>query len=124
MTTFNKFDRDNLKEARELIQAKLDELAANGLIAKLGNISYDNDSFHVRMDVSTASADDEYAKEFNRHFFTREFPDAVGKEFEFNGRTCKFRGFKPRARTKQAVFEVDGGLRRTEFDLIKSLLAA
>lgn len=102
----SKFNSTNIKEVRSLIDQKLAELAELGLTIKLGNISYDENSFKSQVMVTLTEAGDAYAVEFNKkakYTGSKLVPGQKVKNSQ--GQIVIFRGYKPNARTKICIFE-------------------
>jgi len=120
------FTGTNLKQVRKEIETKLEELKALGLDVSIGNISYDDTKFTTKMTVSLASAGDIYEQEFKSkcdYFGMKE--DLVGTTFTLRGKEYVFRGFRPNARTKRALFHKVGEedtLYRNDVDIIKEAM--
>jgi hypothetical protein len=90
------FNKTNLKDVREQIQNKLNELKELGLTIELGSISFDKSSFTSKVTCSLSDHGDKYSIEFDgRHLMYGMTKDQLGKTFYLNGNKCKFMGFKP-----------------------------
>jgi hypothetical protein len=118
------FDKTNVGDARDLINAKLAELECLGISVSLGQITYTDSTFTGKMKCNIVGQDDEYAVEFKRHGESVSFSDAVGKEIIFKNKKYIFRGFKPRARKSRGILECmsTGKLARISFTSINSQL--
>ena len=78
----DEFTKENIKEVREIIQTKLNELNVNGLNIILGNISFDKDSFKSSIQVTLDGSESIYVKEFKSKYYAHCFKgDEVGKTF-------------------------------------------
>ena len=99
MKKFEKFTKENIKEARVIIQEKLDELKSNGLLVKVGGISYDSDSFKGKFDVKLETTDPDHVKEFKARYMNHGFKlEMLNQTFKARDKTYTFLGFIPRKR--------------------------
>lgn len=111
----SKFNSSNIKEVRSLIDQKLAELAELGLTIKLGNISYDENSFKSNVMVTLTEAGDIYAVEFNKKAKYNGSKLVPGQKVKNSqGQIVIFRGYKPNARTKICIFEQHNRLYRCD----------
>jgi len=102
----DEFTKENIKEVREIIQTKLNELNVNGLNIILGNISFDKDSFKSSIQVTLDGSESIYVKEFKSRYYAHCFKgDEVGKTFTLRNDLYKFLGFVPRKRVHIALIE-------------------
>ena len=95
-----RFDKTNLKEVREVINAALsDQLDKLGLTAKIGNISFSDADFRCKLEVSCGSADDASRREWDKHapLFGLASED-FGKSFVHGGTAFTVCGIKPKSR--------------------------
>mgnify|MGYP001012318223 CR=1 FL=1 len=106
MAKFTTFKKDNIKEIRDAIQTKLNELKEIGLNAALGNIKFDAYSLTSPITATIEGGKSQYEIEFLKRYYSHCFKgDEVGKEFIRCGHEYKFLGFVPRARTLIALIE-------------------
>lgn len=122
---YERFTHTNLKNVRKEIDEKLAELKALGLNIQIGTISYNDNSFTTKLTCTVDSAGDMYAAEYNRKCSFYGMPNGiVGTTFAQGTKTYKFRGFKPNARTKIAIYEdvYTNALFVTSIDQLKKYL--
>ncbi len=114
--SIKQFDKSNLKVVRGLINAVLtDALAEHGLSVNIGNISYSDNDFHCKLNVSCGSNEDAAKREFEKNAFSVGLkPDDYGRDFSFNGKMFKLIGIKPRS-TKYPLVGIDGAGKRYKF---------
>ena len=121
---YNGFAKSNIKNAREDIQKKLDELKELGLEISIGNIKFRDDEFTTKIIVKVQGTEADEIREFRRSFestFCRD--DAIGSLVKLQGETFEFKGFKPRARKNKAIIENDKGSYCCQFHAIESQLS-
>lgn len=116
------FSKQNLPEIRKQMNEKLNELKALGLDIKVGNINFTSSSFTAKIECRLENALDVYAEAFDQSFESRNLKNAVGTPVTFMGKVYIFKGFKPKARVKQAIVERDNKQFRIEFSAIRSQL--
>jgi len=120
--TIESFNKSNIDYVRSEINKKLEELQSLGLELKLGNIKYSDSSFTAKLEC-VIEGENLYELEFQKSLKFIQYPDAIGKEIEFQNKKYTFVGFKPRARTRHALIEnTSGQLYRIEFSSISSQL--
>ena len=109
----NKFDNSNIKMVRDLIQKKLDELQMEiGVSVTLGNIKYNEDSLHAKVDaVPVAKAVQAAANPQNmfnkKGFMVGLKPEDYKARFMSNGKVMTFVKFDF-AKHKYPVITTDG----------------
>lgn len=106
MPKISGFRKDNIKEIRDIIQLKLNELKEVGLNVVLGNIKFDANSLTSPISATIEGGKSEYEIEFLKRCFSHCYNgNEVGKEFIRCGSEYKFLGFIPRARTQIALIQ-------------------
>jgi len=120
MQKFQNFTRENMEDVLTLIDAKLAELKELGLDIKLGNMRFDSESFTSKIECRLKGGSDIYAATFEKSNFSIGYENAVGQAVVFSGKKYIFRGFKPRARQKHAILDLEGkgDLYRVEFSMV------
>ena len=111
------FNRQNLREIRESLQAKLNELSEEyGAEFKAGNISYTSESFTCKLEaiiVPDGMSKDQM--EFNKYCSLFELTESdYGKTFTSNGETFTLIGLKPN-RPKFPIIGMSRDGRRYKF---------
>jgi hypothetical protein len=121
-TKYTEFNKNNLKEIRGHIDQALATLSKYGIMAKMGNIRFDKDSFKTDLTVKIEGAASEYEKEFKRKYMYYDFKgDEVGKLFFRNNDTYEFLGFRPRARVQIALVKCLNDERQYMIDASEAL---
>lgn len=105
MMKFTSFNKVNVKEARKIIQNKLDDLKdSHGLVIRLGNIQFDSDSLKSNVSVKIEGGKSDFEKEFDLHHFRYGFKgDELNRSYKVGNKTYKFIGLIPRARKSVAA---------------------
>jgi hypothetical protein len=90
------FNKGNIKQVRALIDAELAAVSKRiGLDIKLGNITFLENSFSSKVEVSIPGAEDIGAKRFRERGTLYGFKDGdLGKEFTDRGIKYMIMGFK------------------------------
>jgi len=116
------FSKQNLTEIRAEINAKLAELKSLGLDIKLGNVSFNANSFSGKIECRLEDAPDVFTETWNKSLKSYGIKDALGKPVIIAGKYYVFKGLRPRARVKDAIVERDGKKFRINFEAIRSQL--
>ena len=118
------FDKASLKQVRREVGKVLSELGETlGITLKIGNISYQDNTFTTRLEGSV-SGFDQRSTEWAVHFqkFDME-EDWLGKTLQYGDQAYKIVGLRPRARKQQILIERDGKTYQVDPSLIRSKMA-
>jgi hypothetical protein len=122
MSNITQFTKSTVQTTRDEINNLLAQLSEKGLEIKLGNISFDDDSFTSKITCKLKGAVSEYEKTFNRSYESVGYANAITKTFILNNKKYTFLGFKPRASKKKAFFTDGSENFVCSFERIKSQL--
>ena len=118
------FDKASLKQVRREVGKVLSELGETlGITLKIGNISYQDNTFTTRLEGSV-SGFDQRSTEWAVHFqkFDME-EDWLGKTLQYGDQAYKIVGLRPRARKQQILIERDGKTYQVDPSLIRRKMA-
>lgn len=110
MSKITQFNRTNLKAVNDEINDVLSKvLEKYGLSVKLGDISFDDNSFKTKLTVSTGSKSDSLKRDFEKHApkFGLKKSD-FGKTINWSGEVFKIVGIKPRSTKYPLLAEKKG----------------
>jgi hypothetical protein len=117
------FDKASLKQVRREVDKVLSGLGETlGITLKIGNISYQDNTFTTRLEGSV-SGFDQRSTEWADHFqkFDME-EDWFGKTLQYGDQAYKIVGLRPRARKQQILIERDGKTYQVDPSLIRRRL--
>jgi len=105
-----KFDRKNLDQVRGVINTALETALADfGLSAKLGNISYLENTFSAKLTVNCGTTADGERAEFEKYApMFGLTADTYGKMVTHNGKLFTVVGLKPRSRKYPVIARANG----------------
>lgn len=108
MDKVKRFDKDNVIKIRKLLDQQLKQLQEYGIGSSLGNITYDSNSFTVKLTVSILSDGGEIKPDYVINWESGDWrkhglqKHHLGQSFKFRGEWHKIVGCKSR-RCKQGV---------------------
>lgn len=111
MKPFEKLDKSNIKQVRQVVADKLKELEALGLKVDLGNIKYDSGMFSTKMTAHVTGGKEidplEIArKEWDTYCYKFEFEKSdFGRLIQQGAKRYQIVGLKPRSRKSPIIIK-------------------